>query len=65
MSLALVGPCLGLSSFVPTFLFQIPSPSYFTLTVSMREVYRVGYTPRAWDPRSLQSIPDGSLYFEA
>ena len=29
----------------------------------MREVYCVGYTPRVWDPRSLQSILDVSLYF--
>ena len=29
----------------------------------MREVSCVGYTPRAWDPRSLQSILDVSLVF--
>ena len=36
--------------------------SYFTLAVSMREVSCLGYTPRAWDLRSLQSILDGLLY---
>ena len=25
----------------------------FALAIPMREVYCVGYTPRAWDPRSL------------
>ena len=29
--------------------------------VSMREVYCVGYTTRAWNPRSLQSILDVPL----
>ena len=29
----------------------------------MREVGSVRYTPRAWDPRSLQSILDGPFYF--
>ena len=37
--------------------------SSFTLTVPMREVSCVEYSPRAWDPRSLQSILDVPLYF--
>ena len=36
--------------------------SCFTFAVSMREVYCVGCTPRAWDPRSLQSILDHSMH---
>ena len=36
--------------------------SSFTLAVSMREVNCAGYTP-AWDPRSLQSMLNGLLYF--
>ena len=69
----LVRPCLGLFIFVPTLLsssffyyfFAIilvsaPSSS-FILAVPMREVYCVRYIPRAWDPRSLQSILDVSL----
>ena len=32
------------------------SSSSFTLAVPMRRVSSVGYTPRAWDPRSLQSL---------
>ena len=39
------------------------STSYLTLTVLMREVSCVGYTPRAWNPRSLWSMLDGPLYF--
>ena len=30
--------------------------------VPMRKVYCVGYTPRAWDPRSLQSMLNDYLY---
>ena len=41
------------------------SSSCFTLAIPIREVYCVGYTPRAWDPLYLQSILDGPLYFEA
>ena len=43
-------------------LVSAPTVS-FALAVSMREVYCVEYTPRAWDPRSLQSILDVPLYF--
>ena len=39
------------------------SSSSFVLAVPMREVYCVGYTFRAWHPRSLQSILNGPLYF--
>ena len=28
----------------------------------MREIYCVGYTPRAWDPRFLWSMLNGPLY---
>ena len=70
-SLALVTSCLGLFPFVSTVLSSfhiimilVSAPSsYFTLAVSMREVLCVGYTPREWDPRSLQSILNGLLYF--
>ena len=41
------------------------SSSCFTLAVPMREVYCVGYTPRAWDPRSLQPVLDGPLFFRS
>ena len=34
------------------------------ITVLMREILCVGYTPRPNDPRSLQPILDGLLYFE-
>ena len=77
-SSVLVRSCFGLFyPIVPTFLLlQIShnslamilvsaSSSYFTLAVPMREVYCVGYAPRAWDPRSLLSILDGPLYFGA
>ena len=37
--------------------------SCFTPAVPMLEVSCVGYTPRAWDPRSLQSMLNGPLYF--
>ena len=36
---------------------------YFTLVVPMREVSCVGYTHRAWEPRSLLSMLNGHLYF--
>ena len=39
------------------------SSSYFTLAGPIPEVYFVGYTPRAWDPRSLHFIPNCHLYF--
>ena len=73
-SLALVRPCFGLSysPHVPSFhisyysltitLVSAPT-SCFTLSVPMREVYCVRYTPRAWDSRSLLSILDVPLYF--
>ena len=35
------------------------SSSFITLAIPMREVFCVGYTPRAWDPRYLQAILDG------
>ena len=31
--------------------------------VPMREVYCVGYTPRAWGPRSLLTMLNGPFYF--
>ena len=37
--------------------------SHFTLAVPMSEVSCVEYTLRAWDPRSLQSMLNGVLYF--
>ena len=75
-SSTLVRPCLELflfvpRSFLPEFILLSCDHSWsafsscFTLAVTMREVYCVGYTPRAWDPRTLQSILDGPLYFEA
>ena len=36
--------------------------SFFSLAVPMHEVYCVGYSPRAWAPRSLQSMLDDSFY---
>ena len=39
------------------------SYSCFILAVSMFEVYCMGYTPRACNPRSLQSMLNGPLYF--
>ena len=39
--------------------------SSVTLAVHMRKVYCLGYTPRAWDPRSLQSILNVPLVFLA
>ena len=33
------------------------------LAVSMHEVFWMGYTKRAWDPRSLQSILDCLVYY--
>ena len=64
-------PCY--SAYVPSFQISyysraiiLVSASYcFTLDVLMLEVSCVGYTPRAWDPRFLQSILDGPLYIEA
>ena len=64
--------CLGTSPLraqVPFFqityyslaLFVSVSSSCFTLAVP--QVYCVGYTPRAWDPRLLQSMLNGPLYF--
>ena len=35
----------------------------FTLAVPMREVSCVEYTPRAWDPRSLQSTQNSPAYY--
>ena len=71
-SLALVRPCLRLPPALPPYsahgssfhisyysltIILVSSPtSSFALAVSMPEVYGVGYTPSAWDPRSLQSI---------
>ena len=75
ISLAPVRSCLGLFSFVPTFFsfifhttillyfLYLPSSSYFTLAVPMREVSCVEYTPCVWDPRSQQSMLNGFLYF--
>ena len=40
------------------------SSSCFTLTVLMREVSCVGYTPRAWNPRPLYAMLNGLLYFD-
>ena len=39
------------------------SSSCFTLTLPRLEVFCVGYTPSAWDPRSLQSVLNNQLYF--
>ena len=36
-----------------TMILVSVSSSCFTLAIPMREICRVGYTPRAWDPRSL------------
>ena len=44
---------------VLTIILVSASSSCFTLAVSMYKV------PRAWDPRSQQSMLDGPLYFEA
>ena len=65
-SQALFGTFPPYSAHVPSFhisyysltiiLVSVPSSS-FTLAVSMREVYCVGYTPRAWDPQSILDIP--------
>ena len=74
-SLALVRSCLGLiqphSAHIPSFrisnyfaiILVSASSACFTLAVSMREVSFVVYTPRAWDPRSLQSMLNSPLYF--
>ena len=37
------------------------SSSFSTLAVLMRNVSSMGYTPRAWDPSSLESMLNGSL----
>ena len=62
-SLALVRPCFGLlyahvpffqiSYYSLTIIFVSASSSCFTLTVSMREEYCMGYITRAWGLRSL------------
>ena len=45
-------------------IILVSAPTFsFTLAVPICEVYCVGYAPRAWDPRSLQSILDVPLYF--
>ena len=46
-------PFFQISCYSCIILVSVPSCS-FTLVVLMREVYCVIYTPRAWDPRSLQ-----------
>ena len=65
---------LTLLIFVPTFLSfishatllllysRVSSFSYFSFAVPMREVSCMGYTPRAWDPRSVQSMLNNPLY---
>ena len=68
-------PCLAtflLRLHVPFFqisyyraIILVSSSSCIILAVLMREVSCVGYIPRTWDPRSLQPILDGPLYFEA
>ena len=51
-------------SYYPLTSILVSAPTFsFALAVSMREVYCVGYTPRGWDPCSLQSILDVPLYF--
>ena len=74
-TLTLVRPCLGLfylRAYIPffhisyssTMILVSASSSCFALAVPMREVSCVGYTPRAWDPSSLQSIhTPGPLVF--
>ena len=56
-------PSFHISYYSITLILVYASFSYFTLAVSMREVPCVGYTPRAWDPRSPQSILNSLLYF--
>ena len=41
-----------ISCYSPIILVSTSS-SYFAFAVPMREVYCAGYTPHAWDPRSL------------
>ena len=36
---------------------------FFTFAVPIRQISCVGYTPRALDPRPLQSMLDNLLYF--
>ena len=73
-SLALIWPCLELFPLlVPTFLPSIFRTTLYLLFLSTpsspllrfhARLYCVGYTPRAWDLRSLQSILDVfPLYF--
>ena len=57
------GPFFHISYYFITMIPVSPSSSYFTLAVSIRKVSCVGYTPRAWDPRSLYSMLNGFLYF--
>ena len=62
-----VRPYLGLFFQIPYYSLAIilvsASSSCFTLAVPLREVSCLGYTPRAWDTRSLQSMLNGPLYF--
>ena len=69
-SFALVRPCYSAHvpsfhiSYYPLIIILVSAHiSSFTFAVSMREVYCVVYTPRAWDPRSLQSILNIPLVF--
>ena len=56
-------PSFHISYYSPAITLVSASSSCFILAVSMCEVYCVGYTPRAWDPHSLQSMLNCPLYF--
>ena len=49
-------PFFQISYYSLAIILMSASSSCFTHDVLMREVPYVGYTPRAWYPRSLQSI---------
>ena len=48
-------PFFQISYYSITMILLSVSSSCFTLAVPMREVSCVGYTPRAWDPRSVHN----------
>ena len=58
-------PSFHISFYSLTIILVSAPTSSFTLDVSMREVYCVGYTARAWDPHSLQSILDVLVIFRS
>ena len=58
-------PCPFIKYLLPRFCYYFGDfSSCFSLAAPMHEVSCVGYTPRAWDPCSLQSILDYLLYFK-